>query len=54
MQEVQVETYGSMDKEEKVDYILEQVYIMQAYSRCSGTQHSNLVVDLGRLISSYL
>lgn len=25
MQEVQVETYGSMDKEEKVDYILEQV-----------------------------
>uniref|UniRef100_A0A7S0HEG8 PCI domain-containing protein n=1 Tax=Hanusia phi TaxID=3032 RepID=A0A7S0HEG8_9CRYP len=25
MQEVQVETYGSMEKEEKVDYILEQV-----------------------------
>jgi 26S proteasome regulatory subunit N5 len=25
MQEVQVETYGAMDKEEKVDYILEQV-----------------------------
>jgi 26S proteasome regulatory subunit N5 len=25
MHEVQVETYGSMDKEEKVDYILEQV-----------------------------
>jgi len=45
MQEVQVETYGSMDKEEKVDYILEQVRLVVC---ASHNTHLHITRELHR------
>jgi 26S proteasome regulatory subunit N5 len=46
MQEVQVETYGSMDKEEKVDYILEQVRLVVCASQHTSSHNSRVASRL--------